>query len=70
MKKQEIRGMLVDVDKEGSASVSFNDFMEMVTPKVLARDPKVGCTGPEEFRLGSGLGLGSRSVSCSNINQV
>lgn len=33
--------MLTDVDKEGAASVSFNDFVEMVTPKVLARDPKV-----------------------------
>ncbi|CAN0045499.1 unnamed protein product [Laminaria digitata] len=32
--------MLTDVDKEGAASVSFNDFVEMVTPKVLARDPK------------------------------
>lgn len=41
VKKQEIRGMLTDVDKEGAASVSFNDFVEMVTPKVLARDPKV-----------------------------
>ena len=33
--------MLVDVDKEGAASVSFNDFIQMVTPKILARDPKV-----------------------------
>lgn len=41
VKKQDIRGMLTDVDKEGAASVSFNDFVEMVTPKVLARDPKV-----------------------------
>lgn len=41
VKKQEIRGMLTDIDKEGAASVSFNDFVEMVTPKVLARDPKV-----------------------------
>lgn len=46
MKKQEIRGMLTDVDKEGAASVSFNDFVEMVTPKVLARDPKVRPKGP------------------------
>lgn len=43
VKKQEIRGMLTDVDKEGAASVSFNDFVEMVTPKVLARDPKASC---------------------------
>ncbi|CAN0000176.1 unnamed protein product [Ascophyllum nodosum] len=40
VKKQEIREMLVDVDKEGAASVSFNDFIQMVTPKILARDPK------------------------------
>lgn len=46
MKKQEIRVMLTDVDKEGAASVSFNDFVEMVTPKVLARDPKVRPKGP------------------------
>lgn len=38
--------MLTDVDKEGAASVSFNDFVEMVTPKVLARDPKVSRAAP------------------------
>lgn len=41
VKKQEIRSMLADVDKEGGATVSYNEFVEMVTPKVLARDPKV-----------------------------
>lgn len=41
--------MLTDVDKEGSATVSFNDFVEMVTPKVLARDPKVKQANPHVF---------------------
>lgn len=40
VKKQEIRAMLTDVGKEGTATISLNDFVEMVTPKVLARDPK------------------------------
>ncbi|CAM9258822.1 unnamed protein product [Chrysoparadoxa australica] len=40
VKKAELRGMLSDIGKEGAASVTFNEFVEMVTPKVLARDPK------------------------------
>jgi hypothetical protein len=26
--------MLTDIDKEGTASVAYSDFVEMVTPKV------------------------------------
>ncbi|CAM9197573.1 unnamed protein product [Discosporangium mesarthrocarpum] len=40
VKKQEIREMLMDIDKEGTATITFSEFVEMVTPKVLARDPK------------------------------
>jgi centrin-1 len=40
VKKAEIRQMLQDIDKEGTATVTYNEFVEMVTPKVLARDPK------------------------------
>lgn len=48
--------MLTDVDKEGAASVTFNDFVEMVTPKVLARDPKVKTKlTREEGKEGEGL---------------
>lgn len=39
--KSEIRGMLTDIDQEGASTVSYNDFVEMITPKVMARDPKV-----------------------------
>lgn len=50
VKKQEIRAMLTDVGKEGTATISLNDFVEMVTPKVLARDPKV-TVGPLAHQL-------------------
>lgn len=66
--------MLTDVDKEGAASVTFNDFVEMVTPKVLARDPKVGkgCTREREreSRLPRHAATLTRQrrLSCARLN--
>ncbi|CAM9376516.1 unnamed protein product [Phaeothamnion confervicola] len=41
VKKAEIRQMLMDISKEVTPTIAFNEFVEMVTPKILARDPKV-----------------------------
>ena len=38
MKKSELRALLQDIDKENAALVTFEDFLEMVTPKMLSRD--------------------------------
>eukprot|EP00920_Eleutheroschizon_duboscqi_P034085 GHVT01081762.1.p2 GENE.GHVT01081762.1~~GHVT01081762.1.p2 ORF type:complete len:102 (+),score=31.38 GHVT01081762.1:1055-1360(+) len=32
--------MIQDVDKDGAGTIDFKDFMEMMTAKVAARDPK------------------------------
>mmetsp|Transcript_4974 Transcript_4974/g.14737 ORF Transcript_4974/g.14737 Transcript_4974/m.14737 type:complete len:190 (-) Transcript_4974:107-676(-) len=40
VKKAEIRRMMQDVDKESSATVPFDDFVEMATPKMQSRDTR------------------------------
>ena len=41
MKKAEIRQMFIDMDKDlSSAIVSFEEFVEMVTPRMLNRDSR------------------------------
>ena len=40
VKKAEIRRMMQDVDKESSAIVPFDDFVEMATPKLQSRDTR------------------------------
>ena len=40
VKKAEIRAMLVDIDKEMAATVDFNEFVDMVTPKMQSRDTR------------------------------
>ena len=40
VKKAEIRRMMQDVDKESSAVVPFDDFVEMATPKLQSRDTR------------------------------
>lgn len=41
VKKAEIRQMFVDMDKDlGSATITFDEFVEMVTPRMLSRDSR------------------------------
>lgn len=40
VKKAEIREMMTNIDKETSAVVLYEEFVEMATPKVQARDTK------------------------------
>ena len=41
VKKQEIRQMFLDMDKDlSSATVSYDEFIEMVTPRMLNRDSR------------------------------
>lgn len=41
VKKSEIRQMFVDMDKElSSATISFDEFVEMVTPRMMNRDSR------------------------------
>ena len=39
-KKEEIQKMIADVDDDGSGSIEFEEFLKMMTQKILNRDPK------------------------------
>lgn len=34
-KKEEIKKMISDIDKEGSGTIDFNDFLSMMTQKMV-----------------------------------
>ena len=38
-KKEEIRKILSEVDKQGEGNISFEDFLSIMTEKMLERDP-------------------------------
>merc|ERR1719183_918460 len=39
-KKEEIQKMISDVDDDGSGTIEFNEFLQMMSQKILNRDPK------------------------------
>ncbi|VWU49159.1 centrin-1, putative [Hepatocystis sp. ex Piliocolobus tephrosceles] len=39
-KKEDIRKIISDVDKEGTGTIDFNDFLDIMTIKMSERDPK------------------------------
>merc|ERR1712086_331903 len=39
-KKEEIQKMISDVDDDGSGTIGFEEFLKMMTHKILNRDPK------------------------------
>merc|ERR1719265_2119619 len=39
-KKEEIQKMISDVDNDGSGTIEFNEFLQMMSQKILNRDPK------------------------------
>ena len=34
-KKEEIKKMIADIDKDGSGTIDFNEFLEMMTAKMV-----------------------------------
>lgn len=40
IKKKEIKSLLSSIGKEGAHTVTFDEFVGLVTPRVLSRDPK------------------------------
>ena len=40
VKKAEIRTLLQNIDKETAATITFDEFLEMATPKVQNRDER------------------------------
>merc|ERR1719316_136928 len=39
-KKEEIQKMISDVDDDGSGTIGYEEFLKMMTHKILTRDPK------------------------------
>lgn len=39
-KKEEIKKMISDIDKDGNGTIDFNEFLEMMTAKMSERDSK------------------------------
>lgn len=39
-KKEEIKRMIADIDKEGSGKLSFDDFLELMSMKMAEKDSK------------------------------
>ncbi|ANQ06008.1 centrin-1, putative [Plasmodium knowlesi strain H] len=39
-KKEDIRKIISDVDQDGSGTIDFNDFLDIMTIKMSERDPK------------------------------
>ena len=40
LRTREIQKMIADVDDDGSGTIEFVEFMNMMTQKILNRDPK------------------------------
>lgn len=40
VKKEEVRKIMGDYDRDGTGKLSFDDFLEVMTEKYLARDPE------------------------------
>lgn len=39
-KKEEIKKMIADVDREGRGVIEFQDFLDLMTVKMAERDPR------------------------------
>lgn len=39
-KKEEVKKMIAEVDREGKGVIEFSDFMELMTGKISERDPR------------------------------
>ncbi|NWX30574.1 CETN1 protein, partial [Notiomystis cincta] len=39
-KKEEIKKMISDIDKEGTGKISFNDFLAVMSQKMIEKDPE------------------------------
>jgi len=49
-KKEEIKKMIADIDKDGSGTIDFEEFLQMMTAKMGERDSKV-CSTTTLFAL-------------------
>jgi hypothetical protein len=48
-KKEEIKKMISDIDKDGSGTIDFTEFLEMMTSKMVRPQHNHPCAGTESF---------------------
>merc|ERR1712157_424929 len=65
-KKEEIQKMISDVDDDGSGTIEYEEFLKMMTHKILNRDPKDEIHGA--FRLFDDDETGK--ISFKNLKRV
>uniref|UniRef100_A0A8C6WGM3 Centrin 4 n=1 Tax=Neogobius melanostomus TaxID=47308 RepID=A0A8C6WGM3_9GOBI len=65
-KKEEIKKMIADIDKEGSGTIDFDDFLNMMTVKMSEKDSKEEIL--KAFRLFDDDGTGK--ISFKNLKRV
>ena len=39
-RKEEVRKMIADIDRDGSGTIDFPEFLEMMSSKMAERDPR------------------------------
>ncbi|KRX00679.1 hypothetical protein PPERSA_00906 [Pseudocohnilembus persalinus] len=65
-KKEEIKKMIQDVDREGKGVIEFQDFLELMTQKMAERDPREEIL--KAFRLFDDDNTGR--ISLKNLKRV
>ena len=50
-KKEEIKKMIADIDKDGSGSIDFNEFLQMMTAKMVSLDTLIQQSWIETYFL-------------------
>jgi len=51
-KKEEIKKMIADIDKEGSGTIDFEDFLAMMTQKMVGILNRNSCDGIKKYQKG------------------
>ena len=65
-KKEEIKKMIADVDREGRGVIEFQDFLDLMTVKMAERDPREEIL--KAFRLFDDDNTGK--ISLKNLKRV
>lgn len=66
VKKEEVKKLMGDYDKEATGRITFDDFMDIMTEKYLARDPEEEIM--KAFRLFDEDGTGK--ISLKNMRRI
>ena len=53
-KKEEIKKMISDIDKDGSGTIDFNEFLQMMTSKMVSRRAYTFSASIYQFKVNIG----------------